>query len=222
MHDVWIFLIPALGVTAIIVLLVLRADRKRREAIKLAAQMLGFDYAEKAEMEVLGDGATMHLFHRGRSPRLHNVMLRQGMEASESVLDFQYTTGGGQSQQTHQQTVYLYKSQKLALPAFEMRPEHLFHKIGQRMGVQDIDPPDAPEFSDRFLLRGTDEAAILKTFSVPLCQSLAAHPKLCAEGVDRHLILFQHNKRIKPAELSQRLETLRSVARQFEKYSTQK
>lgn len=217
MQDVWIYIILGVPLAAIIVLLVLRAERRRREAMKQAAQMLGFDYAEKAEMDVLGDGAALPLFHRGRSPKLHNVMQRQGMETSEIVLDFQYTTGGGQSQQTHQQTVFLYQSRGLALPAFELRPEHVFHKIGQRMGFQDIDPPECPEFSERFLLRGKDEAMILKTFSMPLCQALVAHPKICAEGLDRHLILFQHNKRIKPEALSAWLETHRVMAREFEK-----
>ena len=38
---------------------------------------------------------------------------------------------------------------------FEMRPENLLNKIGAALGRQDIDFDSNPEFSRRYLLRGS-------------------------------------------------------------------
>jgi hypothetical protein len=48
--------------------------------------------------------------------------------------------------------------------------------IATKLGYQDIDIPQSPEFSSRYIVRGTDEAAIRAALHPRATSYLAAHP----------------------------------------------
>ena len=81
----------------------------------------------------------LHLFSRGHSQRAHNVLIRQEGDAQVAVFDYRYTVGHGKNSQRYKQTVIHFRSDKLNLPCFNLRPESIFHKIGSVFGYQDID-----------------------------------------------------------------------------------
>jgi hypothetical protein len=98
-----------------------------------------------------------------------------------------------------------------ALPAFEVRPEHFFHKIGGMLGMQDINLPNRPVFSSKFLLRSPDEAAVRELFGDAICDLLEKHLKLSVEAADHYMIVYQASRRPKPEQLAAFLDTARAI-----------
>jgi hypothetical protein len=64
------------------------------------------------------------------SRSISNVFSGMFNDIPVMVMDYKYTTGGGKSSHTWQQTVLTFESDKLLLPSFFLRPENLFDKIG--------------------------------------------------------------------------------------------
>ena len=149
--DLTIYIAAGVGIVALIVYLVIRYERKRREAMKTTAQMLGFQYEQKAGMDAAGEAEAFHLFHVGHSKKIRNLMTRDDGTVRNRIYDYQYTTGGGQNSHTAIQTVFHFESQRLNLPAFILRPENVFHKIGKTFGYKDINFDAYPDFSNKIL-----------------------------------------------------------------------
>ena len=103
------------------------------------------------------------------------------------------------------QSVICFQSPQLNLPKFQLCPEYFFHKIGSKLGSQDIDfesHPTAAEFSKKYLLRGKDEQTIRALFTDTVLTFFAAHPdKVCVEGSDDQLIWYQPGKIIEPEDI---------------------
>ena len=116
-------------------------------------------------------------------------------DAYVTIMDYQFTTGGGKNSSTFRQTVIVFESDELQLPSFSLRPENFFHKIGSAFGYQDIDFDSFPEFSKNYLLRGINEQAVRDTFNYDILSYCERQKNLCLEGVDKRLIYYQSGKR---------------------------
>ncbi len=89
------------------------------------------------------------------------------------------------------------------LPNFTLRPENLFHKIGQVFGYQDIDFEAHPEFSKRYLLRAENESEVRRTFSTDVLSFYESDQKLSTEAAARQLIHYRAAKRVPPDEIAE-------------------
>ena len=118
------------------------------------------------------------------------------------VFDYRYTTGGGNNSHTWRQTVILFESDQMQLPKFALRPENVFHKIGQVFGYQDIDFHSHPEFSKRYLLRGESEGDIREIFSSEVRSFYETDGKLSTEAAGKQLIHYRAGKRVDPEKLT--------------------
>ncbi|MFA4947427.1 MAG: hypothetical protein WC674_02830, partial [Candidatus Krumholzibacteriia bacterium] len=103
------------------------------------------------------------------------------------------------------------------LPAFTMRPENVFHKLGSMMGYQDIDFESNPVFSKKYLLRGPDDAAIRNAFTSRVLMFFESEPGLCVEADGRKLIVYRHSVRTKPEVLRESLEKGVQIAGLFQR-----
>jgi hypothetical protein len=110
--------------------------------------------------------------------------------------------------------VYL-RSDALALPAFSVRPENVFHRIGTIFGWEDIDFPDRPEFSHDCLLRGPDEAAVRAAFPAEVTAFFEGGAKWCADGEGEELFLWHSGKRASPEEVPALLATATELLARF-------
>ena len=118
-----------------------------------------------------------------------------------AIFGYRYTTGGGKHQHTHQQTVISFQSPHLSLPEFELRPESFLHKIGKVFGFEDVNFDSHPLFSKRYLLRGSDEAAIRDVFTSELLEYFEAQDGVSIEASRNGLIYYRAGKRIKPTDV---------------------
>jgi hypothetical protein len=177
-------------------------ERKRTEALQQNAPVRGFFFTPKSDLGILpSDTADLHLFKHGHSQRVSNILQKPGDPLSEMIFDYIYVTGSGRNRSTHKQTVFLFQTSRHQFPEFELRPEHLFHKIGQAFGYQDIDFEAHPEFSKRYILRGKNEAMIRKTLTPDLIAAFENEKGISAECAGHFLIVYYGGKRIAPDQI---------------------
>ncbi len=176
-----------------------RAEKQRREALAALAEQLGYTYTPDGID--LGPLQGLHLFAQGRSREGCNVLRGQEAEIGVTIFDYAYVIGSGKNRRTSRQTVVWLRWPAWRLPQFALRPENVLHKIGGLFGFQDIDLPQAPEFSRLFLLRGPVEAAVRQVFNPMVVDFFQRRAGLSAEGCGADLVLYRADRRLRVEEL---------------------
>jgi hypothetical protein len=143
----------------------------------------------------------INLFTLGHSREARNVMQGELDGVTVSLFDYTYVTGSGKSRSDHHQTVVGLSLPALSLPAFVLKPENIFHKVGSAFGFQDIDFPEAPNFSKRFLLRRAQEHAIRAAFKPIVLSFFERHEGMSAEGRGNHLIYYRAGRAQQPIDI---------------------
>lgn len=200
-----------IGIMVAVVLLVLAIalivqhfERKRSERIQVIAESLGLSFAPAGDASLDHRRYSFPIFKVGRDRKVLNLISGETDEVRISIFDYQYTTGSGKSQQTVKWTLTCLESPRLNNPEFSLRPEHFFDKIGSLIGLQDIDFPDHPQFSQAFVLKGPDEEAVRKFFRQPLLDFFVQRPGIVVEAQSGAMVCH-NSRRAKPEEIKLRL-----------------
>jgi hypothetical protein len=190
-------------------------ETKRTTALFEVATRMGFSFEPKVSNETAATLGTFHLFERGHARKGKNLMRGKSGGADAIVLDYQYTTGGGKSSHTHNQTVVLYPATGTEgrLAEFTLGPEHWWDRIGQVFGYQDIDFESSEEFSKHYLLRGPDESAIRAAFGTNVLGFFAQNQGWSVESAGGSLAVYRAEKRCKPEEFQPFLAETAAVRR---------
>ncbi len=178
-------------------------DRKRREAMRAVAERMNLSFSAEDDESLRQRLSHFQLFSQGRSKKIRNVMRGRVADLDMAVFDYQYRTGGGNNSRTWRQTVLRFEVASMNLPAFSLRPEHLFHKLGQVFGYRDVDFTSHPTFSSKYLLRGSDESEIRRAFSDQLLTHLEGQRGLSTEAAGGDLIYYRANRRVGPDNLGE-------------------
>ncbi len=197
------------GVVILIVatiLLVRHFEKKRTEALQAAAKSMMLDFSRLPEPQLLPSLSAFPLFSHGHSRKAFNVMTGLADEIRITLFDYRYTTGGGKNQHTHNQTVALLESDILDAPPFSLKPQNVFHSIGKKFGFQDIDFDSHPIFSEKYLLRSSDEDAVREVFTPDILEYYEQRPGLSTEAGGNRLVFFRASKKVKPDDLPEFLK----------------
>jgi hypothetical protein len=200
-------LLPFLAAGAFLVLffialhLDLRRDKKRTEAMANLAMRLGMQFTAEAPEGFLSLFNQVNLFILGHGGEARNVMQGELGGVAGSLFDYTYVTGSGKTRSEHHQTVVILSLPTLSLPAFVLKPENVLHKVGSAFGMQDIDFPQAPNFSKRFLLRGAQEHAVRAAFKPSVLSFFERHEGMSAEGRGNHLIYYRAGRAQQPIDI---------------------
>jgi hypothetical protein len=186
-----------------LVALMVYLDRKRSDKIQAVATRLGFTFRRKATDADKALIVGCHIANAGHGHITSNVLeAAQSDELKMTLFDHVYTIGYGKSSQQYNQTVTRMQSPVLNLPAFVLFPETFFSKIGKLFGGADINFPEAPEFSKKYILRGPDEAAIRALFNPSLLQFFEGQVRpLTIDAAGDTLFAHRTSRRAKPEEL---------------------
>lgn len=202
-----VVVIAVVIVMAVVVILLVRAREKRRaEAMQAAAYRVGLAWSPELAPGIQERLAGFRLVSQGYARKASNVLHGTLHSIDVTLFDYQYRTGSGKHSHFHNQTVLSFETDRLRLPAFTLRPEHLFHKLGQALGYQDIDFEANPEFSAAYLLQGPDEDAIRAAFDEVLLGYFVRHPGLCVEGAGAQLICYRAGRVVDADQLGAFLE----------------
>ena len=167
-----------------------RAKQRRRLALSDMARELGFNFSADAGVGILADHAHLRLFNQGQSRTVFNLLDGRFGGHDVAVFDYSFVTGSGKNRSTHYQTIVSIHSLR-SLPLFELRPEHILHKIGQLFGYQDIDFETHPDFSKRYLVRGQDEKAVRHTLGYMALSTIESLHHVTIEGGADRFIFFE-------------------------------
>ncbi|MFH1851691.1 MAG: hypothetical protein ABIA75_05035 [Candidatus Neomarinimicrobiota bacterium] len=196
-----IIITAVIAAVAVIIYLIWRYEKQRTAALTALAESLKLTFGHKADERLYSLTNHFHLFTQGHSRKIANVLQGSIQGVDLYLMDYRYTIGGGKESHTFRQTVLLFRTSRLDLPEFALRPENLIHRIVGAFGYQDIDFDSHPEFSRQYLLRGVDEEAIRELFGTDKLDYFEKHPKLCTEGKADTLLFYRLSKRVTPDEM---------------------
>jgi len=191
-------------------------EKKRTEAFRLQAAMLGCTLDENAMPPNDATYGRLKIFQHGRSRQVRNVLRRATDRGGELLaLDYRYTTGSGKSSHTYFLSIVLFRISGVSMPGFTLQPEHFVHRIIDFIGFHDIDFSEDEEFSRKINLLGDNQDAVRAFFNAELRAILAAQPDWCVDGSGEWLAFHKINYRSAPEEIGNFIEEARTLAEFF-------
>jgi len=190
----------------------LAMEKKRTAALADTCLRMGFNFQPKIPTEQAPSFGNFHLFSVGHGRKGWNLMTGKVDDATASVFDYRYTTGGGKDSHTWNQTVAVIPGAG-GLPEFMLSPEHWWDKIGAIFGHKDINFDASPEFSKHYLLKGPDESRIRAAFGAEALGFFAEHRDWSVEVKDEAMAIYRRGKRPKPEEMPSFVADVAAVRR---------
>jgi hypothetical protein len=193
-----IFAAAIIGIICVIFYIARRREKVRTEKLTSIFQDLGFPFQADVDPVRLEHLSGFPLMNIGRGKQLTNVISVEGPNADIAVFDYRYVTGGGDNRKVRKQTVMSVESPSLVLPAFNLRPEGFWSKVGSTFGGQDIDFVAHPEFSEKYVLQGDSEEEVRIYMDTILLDFFAAQDKICCEAREGIILYYHRYKRVDP------------------------
>ncbi len=193
-------------------------ERKRTRDMERRAREMGLAFLQTDPSIILEMKKDFKLFSKGHSRKSRNVMKGTFRSRKWNVMDYRYTVGYGRNSHTCSITCASVKipPEKKKLPSFILTRETFWHKIGNVLGLHDINFPDFPVFSRKYRLKGKDEEALRKIFKPHVLNFFEEREwKHDVEGKG-HDMIFYTRKRVKPENLRELLDELTRAELMFE------
>ena len=209
----WLFGVALVALVAGMIVFTRARARRRAEALERVCVGMGFAFEPKGDLDQLKALGDLPLFNHGGSRRARNIMTGRVAEDAVKVIDYQYTTGGGEHRKTVTQTIALFPGGAHASPDLQLSPQNVFHKIGKAFGYQDIDFESNREFSSRYLLRGRDETAIRAALHPDTLDFFAQQPGWSVEVRSGSVVVYRAKRQYQPDTVSAFLEEAHAVLR---------
>lgn len=208
-----VLLVVALAVTA--VRQYNRRQLERRTALGEVAREMGWGFHESVDLRSVPGLKRFGLFDQGSRPKLTNLLTSPAAEPRTVVFDYAYTISTGKSQQTITQTVCYMTASDLDLPAFSLKPENVMHRFAELFGYQDIDVDGSRTFSEKYLLRGADAAAIREAFNPGVTAFCVEQERMCAAADGRELIFWRDRRLVAPGDIPAFIDHAHDLAGRF-------
>lgn len=143
-----------MGCVAAVVIAVILAIRRAKDRKIAAARAMAAQYGFNVDVSTKDPpNQPFDLFRRGHSKKVSFQFWRPGQQ--NSVFAYQYTTGSGDNSTTYNLTCALVALPFLA-PHTKIGPEGFWSKLGQRVGVRDIEV-ESTAFNDLYRVNSDDE-----------------------------------------------------------------
>jgi hypothetical protein len=129
--------------------------------------------------------------------QIRNLIQGQAQGLDLWLFDYFCTIGGNDDSGGYHYTVVLIADESLSLPYFAVTPNSPLYKITRLFGSNDIGLSNYPEFSQHYLLRGSDEAPIRNLFNDETILFYEQRSGVHTEGFGRYLI-YHLGRGLKP------------------------
>jgi hypothetical protein len=211
--NVWFGLTILWIITIIAVPIGFSTARTERE--RLTAKKMGMTFREKGDhlFPLLNE---FRLFSSGFSfflKEFKNVSQKKVNNTEVTILDYRYGSHMPwwrgdyyHRYETHEQTVLLFRSERLNIPSFSVVPKNISYKIGNKIGFRNINFEASPGFSEFYLVYGKDEETIRRVFNKELLDLFEDQKGLSLEGHKDKLIFYRLNQLVEPEGIHSFLE----------------
>lgn len=219
--DNYVFVIAVMLAVVVVAVVAVGwyVQRRRNGQLRAIAGQLGYAYTEREARDVEPMSA-FPLFSQGSQRQFTNLLRTETDGVAVTYFDYSYTILGSTSGKHRNtkvvaQSVVLFESQRLALPAFTLRPEGLSQKLRGKLGEQDIDFPKHRDFSSAYMLKGADEAQVRALFDGEKLTFFAGRRGLFVEGEGNRLFIYREHKLVPPKGVQAFVEEGRAVLQLF-------
>lgn len=175
----------------------------RQKALQQLAHQLELDYQAEDVYNLTAQLSDFRLFRKGGSKRVYHILRKQDelMAFDVRIFDYRYLRYAGKRMKRHEQTVFFLHSTQLGLPEIWMQPENILHKIGELLGMEDIDFVRFPKFSGQYRLTGDDEDFVRHHFTDEVLNYFTLEKGWYMEGVGYYLVLYKKDRVLSPKEI---------------------
>ena len=188
-----------IGIILTIIVVVSVREKKRTARLEIVVAEMGMEFRPIGDAQLLGRLASFPLMNVGRAQELKNLVQGDTSQGKLALFDFRYVTGHGKHKKTRRQTVLSMEAPELGqMPAFNMRPEGFWDRVGGAFGMKDVDFDEHANFSAKFLLKGEDEEALRAFMDKELLDFFADRPDLCCEARPGVFLYYHRYKRVTP------------------------
>jgi hypothetical protein len=171
-------------------------EKKRRQRVIDIAKELELELNwELPETERLAL-QRFEVAQKGRNQRTSLSLMADNGETRICLFDYSFVTGSGKNQATHHWVVSLCTDDRLGAPAMQLKPETFLSRIGSLVGFQDIDIPEAPEFSKTFVVQGNNVDRIRGYLTPVRRDALLQQPKQTYALDQDHLLIVRVRKKL--------------------------
>lgn len=190
-------------------------NRKRRNAYTEYALTRGYGFEHERPNGEQRFADVFDPFTQGHGRKWGYTIAGTKNHFPFTAFEYRWTTGGGKSSQTHRIGAMVWQDERAALPKFVLSPEGFWSRVGQFLGMQDIDFPESPEFSKLYRLKGPDEPAIRQLFNAEIRRFFEATPNQHVAGGGRSLFWYRHGLLPDTEQFDEWLEQGDHVRRRF-------
>jgi hypothetical protein len=192
-----------------------RADRKRREELRSWARTRGFTFRAAKDGGLGRRYPDLAPLQRGRRRHARNVMTGERQGRPVTAFDYRYVTGHGKNRRTHNLSAVVVRSPHPLIP-LQIRGENVFDRVGEFLGVNDIDFESA-EFSRRFHVSSPDRKW---AYDVLHARTIAylLREGFCNLVFDGWHVMAYRSRRFSPREFTRAIELAAGILERIPDY----
>lgn len=214
-------MILAIGFALLLLLLLVRSyqEDKRLERLGPLATKLGLTYEAfeaRPDPRLLGRLQGFRLLQDGYQPSVSHVMRGERGRWAVTLFDHHYSEVIWNRRYHYTQTALLLESSGLRIPTFRLRPRTLAQRGAYILGGREFRLEHSPEFFRRFVLEGSDAAALRDFFTPDLLTYLTPLTGLALEGSDHRLLLYRPQRILNPDTIPQMLNAAIAIGERLQ------
>jgi hypothetical protein len=184
------------------------ASLKRREAMAAVATRLGLRFSPHKDRGLARQYRFLDKLRRGSNRYAYNMLSGSYQGHEVLAFDYHYQTGSGKD--THHYHISFFVLHLPGVfPELTIGREHIFSKIAQAVGYDDIDF-ESHEFSRKFCVRSRDKKFAYDVCNAQMIEYLLANDDLTIE-IESHALALSFDRRLRPEQIEPNLNRLLRV-----------
>jgi hypothetical protein len=184
------------------------AARKRREAMRTLAARLGLRFEPGKDRYLAKKYKFLNKLRRGSNRYAYNILSGKYQGKELTVFDYHYQTGSGKNTHHHHFSFFIMHL-PASFPELVIGPEHIFSKIAQAVGYDDIDF-ESHEFSRKFCVRSGDKKFAYDVCNARMIEYMLSNSDLSIE-IEGSSLAISFNRRLAPDRIESNLNRLIQV-----------
>jgi len=192
------------------------AERHKEMAAWATEKGLQFSPAKDRDLE--DRHSHFKCLRRGHSRYANNIMRGELAGLNITAFDYRYVTGHGKNRRQHNISALIARSD-LPLKPLSIRREHMFDKVTEFFGADDIDFESA-EFSNKFYVKAQDKKWAYAVIHQGMMDYLLQAPKFSIQ-FDVNEIIVWRSRRFRPEDFETAAQLIRDMLDRLPDYLVQ-
>ncbi|MFC2161313.1 hypothetical protein ACFLRX_06645 [Acidobacteriota bacterium] len=181
-----------IGIAITIILIVHSLNIERRKKLAAYAKAQGWQFFFEKDKNLQNRYPAFKSLHRGHTRYAFNIMQGVKKKRNVPVFDYHYVSGHGKQRKVHHFSALILQSPLSLKPLF-IRPEHIFDKMSDFFGYNDIDFESA-EFSRKFYVKAQDRRWAYDVLHQRTIEYLLEAPKFHMQFASKDIIAWRNNR----------------------------